>query len=80
LPGSWRTKPASSNSNKAAIASEGDATRYFTRFGFAPASSQAMLQALAGSFLAEFLRQRPDELARLRILSLDISNDGVIMR
>jgi len=63
-----------------AIASEGDATRYFTRFGFAPASSQAMLQALAGSFLAEFLRQRPDELARLRILSLDISNDGVIMR
>jgi N-acetylglutamate synthase-like GNAT family acetyltransferase len=63
-----------------AIASDGEAADYFARFGFAPAASEEMLRALAGTFMADYLRQHPDELARLRTLSLDISNDGVIQR
>jgi N-acetylglutamate synthase-like GNAT family acetyltransferase len=60
----------------APLASQG----YLERFGFASAISQTMLDALTGTFMADYLRQHPDELERIRILSLDISQDGVILR
>jgi N-acetylglutamate synthase-like GNAT family acetyltransferase len=63
-----------------AIAPDSDSARYFARFGFAPAASEEMLSALAGTFMAAYLRLRPDETARLRTLSLDIADDGVIRR
>jgi N-acetylglutamate synthase-like GNAT family acetyltransferase len=63
-----------------AIAPDADSTRYFARCGFAPAASEEMLQALAGTFMADYLRQHPDESAQMRTLSLDIANDGVIQR
>ena len=63
-----------------AIAPDSDSARYFARFGFAPAALEEVLEALAGTFMADYLRQHPDELARLRPLSLDIANDGVIQR
>jgi N-acetylglutamate synthase-like GNAT family acetyltransferase len=63
-----------------AIAPAGDASRYFARFGFASAAMDEMLVVLAGTFIADHLRQHPDDLARLRTWSLDISRDGVIER
>jgi len=57
-----------------------DAERYLERFGFAPVAAEEMLKALFGTFMADYLRQHPAELARLRTLSLDISDDGVILR
>ena len=63
-----------------AIVPDGDSARYFARCGFAPAASEEVLKALAGTFTADYLRQRPNESARLRPLSLDIANDGVIER
>ncbi len=63
-----------------AIAPDDDSARYLARFGFAPAALEEGLEALAGTFMADYLRQHRDELARLRALSLDIANDGVIQR
>jgi GNAT superfamily N-acetyltransferase len=63
-----------------AIAPDDDSARSFTSFGFAPAALEEMLDALDGTFMADYLRQRPDESARVRTLSLDIANDGVIER
>jgi N-acetylglutamate synthase-like GNAT family acetyltransferase len=63
-----------------AIASDKDSARYFVRFGFAPVASEEMLQALAGTFMAGYLREHPDEMERLRTFSLDISGDGLIQR
>lgn len=63
-----------------AIAPDDDFARYVTRFGFAAVASEELLQALAGTFMADYLRQHPGEMERLRTLSLDISSDGVIHR
>jgi N-acetylglutamate synthase-like GNAT family acetyltransferase len=57
-----------------------DPAHYLERFGFAPAPWQEMLEALTGTFMADYLRLHPDELARIRTLSVDISQDGVILR
>ena len=63
-----------------AIGSASDAAGYFARFGFAPTAADEMLSALAGTFMADHLREHPEELARIRAWSLDISRDGVINR
>ncbi len=63
-----------------ALAHDSAAARYFERFGFASATSERLIAALAGAFMVDYLRQRPDELARCQVLSLDIANDGVILR
>jgi GNAT superfamily N-acetyltransferase len=63
-----------------ALAPDADAARYFERFGFAPSAMDMLLVALAGTFVVEYLRARPDELARYRALALDIAHDGVIVR
>jgi N-acetylglutamate synthase-like GNAT family acetyltransferase len=63
-----------------ALAHDSSAARYFERFGFTSATSERLIAALAGAFMVDYLRQRPDELARCQVLSLDIANDGVILR
>lgn len=63
-----------------ALASDADAARYLERFGFMPSAMDTLLAALADSFVVEYLRARPNELARYRALALDIANDGVIVR
>ena len=63
-----------------ALVLDADAARYLERFGFAPCAMDTPLAALAGTFVVEYLRARPDELARYRALALDIANDGVIVR
>jgi N-acetylglutamate synthase-like GNAT family acetyltransferase len=63
-----------------ALASDSDSARYFARFGFAPAALEEVLEALAGTFMADYVRQHRDECTQLRTLSLDIANDGVIER
>jgi len=63
-----------------ALARDSAAARYFQRFGFASTTSERLIAALAGAFIVDYLRQRPDELARCQVLSLDIANDGVILR
>ena len=63
-----------------AIAPDGDSASYFARFGFMPVSTEKMTAALAGTFMADYLRHHAKEFARLRTLSLDIANDGVIQR
>jgi len=63
-----------------ALAPGDGAARYLARFGFEPAAPEEMLDALAGTFMADYLRAHPGELARNQILLLDISNDGVVSR
>jgi len=63
-----------------AIAPADDAIGYFARFGFAPAAADEMLAALAGTCMADHLREHPADLAQIRAWSLDISLDGVINR
>jgi len=63
-----------------ALAPDADAARYFERFGFVPSAMDTLLLPLAGTFVVEYLRARPDELARYRALALDIAHDGVIVR
>jgi N-acetylglutamate synthase-like GNAT family acetyltransferase len=62
------------------IAPTTDAARYFERFGFTSATPESLTAALAGTFMVDYLRERSDGLAHHRILSLDIANDGVILR
>jgi len=62
------------------LALDSDAARYFARFGFTPAPPASLIAALGGTFLVDYLGQSADELARQQIMSLDISNDGVILR
>ena len=59
---------------------DADAARYFERFDFVPSAMDTLLLPLAGTFVVEYLRARPDELARYRALALDIAHDGVIVR
>lgn len=63
-----------------ALASDPYTARYLGRFGFTPASPANLIAALAGTYVADYLHDHPDELARHRAMSLDISNDGVILR
>lgn len=63
-----------------ALAPRDDSAHYLERFGFAPAPWQEMLEALTGTFMADYLRRHPDALARIRTLSVDLSQDGVILR
>jgi GNAT superfamily N-acetyltransferase len=63
-----------------AIAPDAASAGYFARFGFTPAVLEEVLEALAGTFIADYLRQHPDQSGRVRALSLDIANDGVIQR
>jgi len=53
---------------------------YLLRFGFERVAVTEMIDDLAGTFTADYLRAHPDELARMDPLRLDISRDGVIER
>jgi N-acetylglutamate synthase-like GNAT family acetyltransferase len=53
---------------------------YLLRFGFERTAGTGMIDDLAGTFTADYLRTYPDELARMDPLVLDISRDGVIER
>lgn len=53
---------------------------FMLRLGFEGVASAEMIDDLAGTFTAEYLRVHPDELARMDPLRLDISRDGVIER
>lgn len=63
-----------------AFAPDADAARYLERFGFTPSAMDTLLAALAGTFVIEYLRARPEELAQYRALALDIASDGLVMR
>jgi len=65
---------------RTALAPDPDAERYLARFGFTEVAPANLISALSGTFLVDYLRKRPNELALHRIMSLDISNDGVILR
>ncbi len=53
---------------------------YMLRFGFARVAAAEMIDDLAGTFSADYLRAHPGELARMDPLRLDISREGVIER
>jgi N-acetylglutamate synthase-like GNAT family acetyltransferase len=53
---------------------------YLLRFGFERIAGTEMIDDLAGTFTADYLRAHPGELARMDPLRLDISRDGVIDR
>jgi len=53
---------------------------YLEHFGFERVPAAEMLDDLAGTTVADYLRARPDELARTAALLLDISRDGIIER
>jgi N-acetylglutamate synthase-like GNAT family acetyltransferase len=53
---------------------------YLLRFGFERVAAAGMIDDLAGTFTADYLRAHPDELAQIDSLWLDISRDGVIER
>jgi GNAT superfamily N-acetyltransferase len=53
---------------------------FMLRLGFERVAATEMIDDLAGTFTAEYLRLHPDELARMDPLRLDISRDGVIER
>ena len=55
-------------------------SEYLLRFGFERVAAADMIDDLAGTFTADYLRAHPDELARMDPLRLDISRDGVIER
>lgn len=57
-----------------------DAYNYLARFGFAPVALSELLNALAGTFMADYVRTHPGEFSDHRALCLDISRDGVIER
>jgi N-acetylglutamate synthase-like GNAT family acetyltransferase len=58
----------------------GSADKYFVRIGFAPVALNELLDALAGTFMADHVRTHPGELSDCRALCMDISRDGVIER
>ena len=53
---------------------------YLGRFGFERVAAAEMIEDLAGTFTAGYLRARPEALMRIDSLRLDISRDGVIER
>ncbi len=53
---------------------------YLLRFGFERIAGTEMIDDLAGTLTADYLRAHPGELARMDPLRLDISRDGVIER
>jgi N-acetylglutamate synthase-like GNAT family acetyltransferase len=53
---------------------------YLLRFGFERVAAADMIDDLAGTFTADYLRVHPNELARMDPLRLDISRDGIIER
>jgi N-acetylglutamate synthase-like GNAT family acetyltransferase len=57
-----------------------DASEFFERHGFTMVAVAEVVAALPGAPAVEFLRARPDELAREVAYYLDISGDGVIER
>ncbi len=63
-----------------AIAPDDGAAHFFACRGFAPTAIEDLVAALAGTIGVDYLNRHPDELVRLRALSLDIANDGVIQR
>jgi N-acetylglutamate synthase-like GNAT family acetyltransferase len=63
-----------------AIAPDDGAARFLAGRGFAPIAIETLRAALAGTIGVDYLNQHTDELVRLRALSLDIANDGVIQR
>lgn len=54
--------------------------KYLLRFGFERAAAAEMIDDLAGTFTADYLRSHPGELERIDPLRLDISRDGMIER
>jgi N-acetylglutamate synthase-like GNAT family acetyltransferase len=63
-----------------ALAPDNDAIHYLERFGFTLTSSEKLVAALAGTFMVDYLRTHSDELQGRQAMSLDIANDGVILR
>lgn len=57
-----------------------NAVSYLLRFGFERTASSDMLDELAGTAVAAYFDACPQALARLAVLHLDISRDGVIER
>jgi N-acetylglutamate synthase-like GNAT family acetyltransferase len=53
---------------------------YMLRFGFERVAAAEMIDDLAGTFTADYLRAHPEALRRIDPLRLDISHDGVIER
>ena len=53
---------------------------YLLRFGFERIAGTQLIDDLAGTFTADYLRVHPGELARMDPLRLDISRYGVIER
>jgi len=53
---------------------------YLLRFGFERVVAAEMIDDLAGTFTADYLRAHQDKLARMDPIRLDISRDGVIER
>jgi N-acetylglutamate synthase-like GNAT family acetyltransferase len=54
--------------------------RYLEGLGFVSAAASEALGALAGTFVADYLRANPEELARCAAWLLDISMDGIVIR
>jgi N-acetylglutamate synthase-like GNAT family acetyltransferase len=54
--------------------------KYLFRCGFERVAAAEMIDDLAGTFTADYLRAHPEELLRIDPLRLDISRDGVIER
>src|SRR5260370_23237703 len=59
---------------------DGAANDYLKRLGFKPSSIGDLQTVLAGTFMVDNLRTRPDKTSQCRALCLDISRDGVIIR
>lgn len=59
---------------------DGAANDYLKRFGFKPASIGEVQTVLAGTFMVDNLRTRPDKISQCHSLCLDISHDGVVIR
>jgi N-acetylglutamate synthase-like GNAT family acetyltransferase len=57
-----------------------EAAGYLAHFGFMPVAIGEALDTLAGTFMADYIRSRPGEIARCAAFCLDISRDGVIIR
>ena len=59
---------------------DGAANDYLKRLGFKPASIGDLQTVLAGTFMVDNLRTRPDKTSHCHALCLDISHDGVVIR
>lgn len=59
---------------------DGAANEYLKRLGFKPVAIGEVQIVLAGTFMVDNLRTRPDKTSQCRALCFDISHDGVVIR